>query len=148
MYKSEIRHQYIPNRTSYLISLIVKHSLCYPTSASGMVMLTSPAQRILDLWMKNTDTHTYTVVQFQPTLLTQLLESIYLQKALLCYNHSSAVYLVGLKPESSHEAKSFMETASWNLGILIAHILKTCPRTSLVFGSVCSLSVLFYYKCL
>jgi hypothetical protein len=44
-----------------------------------------------------------------------------------CYAHSSAVCLVGLKPESSHEAKSFTETASWNLGIPIARILKTCP---------------------
>jgi hypothetical protein len=37
---------------------------------------------------------------------------------------------------------------SWNLGILITHILIPYPRVSLVYGSTCSLLVLFYYKCL
>jgi hypothetical protein len=53
------------------------------------------------------------------------------------------------KPESSHEAGSFKETfASWNVGIPIARILKPRPHVSLVYGSMCSLSVLFYYTCL
>jgi hypothetical protein len=38
--------------------------------------------------------------------------------------------------------------ASWNLGILITHILIPYPRVSLVYGSMCSLLVLSYYKCL
>ena len=37
---------------------------------------------------------------------------------------------------------------SWNLGILITRILITYPRLSLVYGSMCSLLVLPYYKCL
>jgi hypothetical protein len=37
---------------------------------------------------------------------------------------------------------------SWNLGILITCILIPYPWVSLVYGSTCSLLVLFYYKCL
>jgi hypothetical protein len=37
---------------------------------------------------------------------------------------------------------------SWYLGILITHILIPYPHVSLVYGSMCSLLVLFYYKCL
>jgi hypothetical protein len=37
---------------------------------------------------------------------------------------------------------------SWNLGVLITRILIPYPCVSLVYGSTCSLLVLFYYKCL
>jgi hypothetical protein len=38
--------------------------------------------------------------------------------------------------------------ASWILGIPIARMLQSCPHVSLVYESVCSPSILFYYKCL
>jgi hypothetical protein len=37
---------------------------------------------------------------------------------------------------------------SWKFGILITRILIPYPCVSLVYGSTCSLLVLFYYKCL
>jgi hypothetical protein len=37
---------------------------------------------------------------------------------------------------------------SWNFGVLMTHILIPYPRISLVYGSMCSLLVLSYYKCL
>ena len=37
---------------------------------------------------------------------------------------------------------------SWNLGVLITRIVIPYPRATLVYGSTCSLLVLFYYKCL
>ena len=45
------------------------------------------------------------------------------------------------------------QRVSWKLnllepGILITHILIPYPHVSLVYGSTCSLLVLFYYKCL
>jgi hypothetical protein len=37
---------------------------------------------------------------------------------------------------------------SWNFGILITRIFLPYPCVSLVYGSMCSLLVLSYYKCL
>jgi hypothetical protein len=64
-----------------------------------------------------------------------------------CYIHSSEVCLTGLKAWKQSRGKEFHgNLASWNLGIPISHTLKTCPHVSLVYGSVCSLSVLLYYE--
>ena len=52
------------------------------------------------------------------------------------------------RPGSIHEAKNFMETHPLNFGILITRILIPYPRVSLVYGFMCSLLVLSYYKCL
>ena len=57
--------------------------------------------------------------------------------------------VTGLEAWKQSQGKEFHgNLASWNLGIPIAHMLQTYPGVSLVYGSVCSLSVLFYYKCL
>jgi hypothetical protein len=40
------------------------------------------------------------------------------------------------------------KVTSWNLGVLINLIHITYPHVSLVYGSICSLLLLFYYKCL
>jgi hypothetical protein len=52
------------------------------------------------------------------------------------------------RPGSTHEAKSFTKTHLMNFSILITRILIPYPSISLVYGSTCSLLVLFYYKCL
>ena len=44
--------------------------------------------------------------------------------------------------------KSFMETHSWSLAFSLTHTLIFYSHASLVYGSMCSLLVLFYYKCL
>jgi hypothetical protein len=48
------------------------------------------------------------------------------------------------RPGSTHEAKSFKETRL--LELWLTRILIPYPRFSLVYGSTCSLLVLFYYK--
>jgi hypothetical protein len=65
-----------------------------------------------------------------------------------CYTHSSEVCLSGKRSGSTQEAKSFTETHVLELCILITHILIPYPCISLVYGSTCSLLVLFHYKCL
>jgi hypothetical protein len=52
------------------------------------------------------------------------------------------------RPGSTHEAGSFKETQSSGTRLLITCILIPYPHVSLVYGSTCSLLVLFYYKCL
>jgi hypothetical protein len=43
--------------------------------------------------------------------------------------------------------KSFTETHSWSLVFSLTHTLIFHSRVSLVYGSMCSLLVLSYYKC-
>jgi hypothetical protein len=63
------------------------------------------------------------------------------------YIHSSEVSLTGWEAWKHSRDKEFQgNSTSWNPGILITLI--PYPRISLVYGSTCSLSVLFYYKCL
>jgi hypothetical protein len=52
------------------------------------------------------------------------------------------------RPGSTHEAKSFTETHLLELCVLITCIFLPYPCVSLVYGSMCSLLVLSYYKCL
>jgi hypothetical protein len=52
------------------------------------------------------------------------------------------------RPGSTHEAKSFMETHLLELWRSHNPYTHTLSRVSLVYGSMCSLLVLFYYKCL
>jgi hypothetical protein len=66
-----------------------------------------------------------------------------------CYTHSSEVCLAGQEAWKHSRGKEF----HWNsppgaLKFSLTRILILYPRVSLVYGSMCSLLVLFYYKCL
>jgi hypothetical protein len=66
-----------------------------------------------------------------------------------CYVNFSEVCLTDREAWKYSWGKEFQgNSATWNLGILITHILRPYPCVSLVYRSMCSLWVLFYYKCL
>ena len=52
------------------------------------------------------------------------------------------------RPGRQRVSRVSRKLTSWNFGVLITCILIPYPRVSLVYGSMCSLLVLFYYKCL
>ena len=61
---------------------------------------------------------------------------------------SSWVSLTSGSLEAAHKEKSFTEIPSWSLAFPLNHKLIFHSRVSLVYGSMCSLLVLSYYKCL
>jgi hypothetical protein len=70
------------------------------------------------------------------------------QKVKWCYALRSSQLDKPRGLEATHEAESFTETHSWSLAFSLTHILIFHSRVSLVYGSMCSLLVLSYYKCL
>jgi hypothetical protein len=66
-----------------------------------------------------------------------------------CHTHSSEVCLIGWEAwEHSRGIEFHRNSPPGALAFSLTCILIPYPRVSLVYGSTCSLLVLFYYKCL